>query len=68
MKIGIDCRYILNTKYGELAGVGHYTYYLIKYLLKIDKHNEYILFFYNKKIKCEELIIKIMLNVFISLV
>lgn len=54
MKIGIDCRYILNTKYGELAGVGHYTYYLIKYLLKIDKHNEYILFFYNKKIKCEE--------------
>ncbi len=55
MKIGIDCRYILDVKYGELAGVGHYTYFLIKYLLQIDKENEYILFFYDKKIKCEEL-------------
>jgi glycosyltransferase involved in cell wall biosynthesis len=54
MKIGIDCRYILNTKHGELAGVGHYTYFLIKYLLEIDQENEYILFFYNKKIQCEE--------------
>lgn len=54
MRIGIDCRYILNIKYGELAGVGHYTYFLIKYLLQIDKENEYFLFFYNKKIKCEE--------------
>jgi len=54
MKIGIDCRYILNTKHGELAGVGHYAYFLIKYLLEIDKENEYILFFYNKKIQCEE--------------
>ncbi len=54
MKIGIDCRYILNTKHGELAGVGHYTYFLIKYILEQDKENEYVLFFYNKKIKCEE--------------
>jgi glycosyltransferase involved in cell wall biosynthesis len=54
MRIGIDCRYILNVNHGELAGVGHYTYFLIKYLLEIDKENQYILFFYNKKIKCEE--------------
>jgi glycosyltransferase involved in cell wall biosynthesis len=54
MRIGIDCRYILNVKYGELAGVGHYTYYLIKYLTQLDKENQYFLFFYNKKIRCEE--------------
>ncbi len=54
MKIGIDCRYILNVDHGELAGVGHYTYFLIKYLLEIDQENEYVLFFYNKKIRCEE--------------
>lgn len=45
MRIGIDCRTILNQKAGERAGVGHYTYYLIKNLLKIDKKNKYILFF-----------------------
>ncbi|MFA6027803.1 MAG: glycosyltransferase family 1 protein [Patescibacteria group bacterium] len=45
MRIGIDCRTILNPKYGEKAGVGHYTYYLVKNLLKIDKKNQYILFF-----------------------
>jgi len=54
MRIGIDCRYILNVKHGELAGVGHYVYFLIKYLLQIDKENEYFLFFYNKYINCEE--------------
>ncbi len=54
MRIGIDCRYILNVNHGELAGVGHYIYFLIKYLLEIDKENEYFLFFYNKNIKCEE--------------
>jgi len=54
MRIGIDCRYILDVKYGELAGVGHYTYFLIKYLIQLDKENQYFLFFYNKKIKCEE--------------
>ena len=54
MKIGIDCRYILNVEHGELAGVGHYTYFLIKHLLEVDKENEYFLFFYNAKIKCPE--------------
>jgi glycosyltransferase involved in cell wall biosynthesis len=54
MKIGIDCRTILNKEFGELAGVGHYTYYLIKYLLQLDKHNEYVLFFYDRRIKVPE--------------
>lgn len=47
MRVGIDCRTILNPGYGEQAGVGHYTYYLIKHLLKIDKKNKYVLFFDN---------------------
>src|SRR3989344_2028392 len=54
MRIGIDCRTILDVNHGELAGVGHYTYYLIKYLLEIDKENEYVLFFYNRKIEIKE--------------
>ncbi|MFA5188633.1 MAG: glycosyltransferase family 1 protein [Patescibacteria group bacterium] len=54
MKIGIDCRTILNTQFGELAGVGHYTYYLLKYLLDMDKVNEYVLFFYDHRIKVPE--------------
>ncbi|MFC1662671.1 glycosyltransferase family 4 protein [Patescibacteria group bacterium] len=45
MRIGIDCRTILNPELGEKAGVGHYTYYLVKNLLKIDHRNEYVLFF-----------------------
>lgn len=45
MRIGIDCRTILNPKSGERAGVGHYTYYLVKNLLKLDKKNEYVLYF-----------------------
>lgn len=45
MRIGIDCRTILNPGAGEKAGVGHYTYYLVKYLLKIDKKNTYVLFY-----------------------
>ena len=48
MKIGIDCRTILNPAGGESAGVSHYTYYLVKNLLALDKHNEYVLFFNNK--------------------
>ena len=48
MRIGIDCRTILNPNGGELAGVGHYTYYLVKNLLAIDKDNEYVLFFARK--------------------
>lgn len=45
MRIGIDCRTILNPKGGEKAGIAHYTYYLVKNLLKIDKKNQYVLFF-----------------------
>lgn len=45
MRIGIDCRTILNPGFGEGAGIGHYTYYLVKNLLTIDKENTYVLFF-----------------------
>lgn len=45
MRIGIDCRTILNPKGGEKAGISHYTYYLVKNLLAIDKKNTYVLFF-----------------------
>ncbi len=44
MKIWIDCRTILNPEKGEKGGVGHYTYQLVRHLLKIDKKNQYILF------------------------
>src|SRR3989338_7238616 len=45
MRIGIDCRTILTPEVGELAGIGHYTYLLVKHLLETDKENEYVLFF-----------------------
>lgn len=45
MRIGIDARSILNPEKGDAIGVGHYTYQLIRHLLKIDKENEYIIFF-----------------------
>ncbi|MEK7653288.1 MAG: glycosyltransferase family 1 protein [Patescibacteria group bacterium] len=45
MRIGIDCRTILNPVGGERAGVGYYTYYLLKSLLALDKENTYVLFF-----------------------
>src|SRR3990172_2386732 len=45
MKIGIDCRTMLNWKRTEeAAGIGHYTYYLVKHLLLVDKVNQYVLF------------------------
>ena len=37
MRIGIDCRTILNSKSSERAGVAHYSYYLLKHILEIDK-------------------------------
>lgn len=48
----------MNPGYGENAGVGHYTYYLVKNLLKLDKQNEYVLFFDNllSKNAAEELV------------
>jgi glycosyltransferase involved in cell wall biosynthesis len=45
MRIGIDAQTILNPEMGEAAGLGHYTYQLIRHLLEIDKKNEYVLFF-----------------------
>ncbi|MDZ7798602.1 MAG: glycosyltransferase family 1 protein [Patescibacteria group bacterium] len=45
MRIGIDCRTMLSPSRGEKAGIGHYNYYLVKNLMKIDKKNEYVLFF-----------------------
>lgn len=48
MRIGIDCRTILNPGLGEGAGVGHYTYFLVKHLLRNDRKNTYVLFFDNR--------------------
>ena len=45
MRIGIDCRMILNPSAGEVAGIGHYNYQLVRHLIKMDKENEYVLFF-----------------------
>lgn len=45
MRIGIDARSILNPEKGDAIGVGHYTYQLIKHLLKNDTENEYVIFF-----------------------
>lgn len=45
MRIGIDAQTILNPSLGDAAGLGHYTYQLIRYLLEIDKENEYYLYF-----------------------
>lgn len=54
MRIGIDCRRILDPKHNEAAGVGYYTYYLIKNLLELDKTNQYFLFLYDSRIKLDE--------------
>jgi glycosyltransferase involved in cell wall biosynthesis len=43
MRIGIDCRTILNPKAGNRAGIAHYTYYLVKALLAYDKLDEFVL-------------------------
>lgn len=45
MRIGIDCRTVLNPRSGERAGVGHYTYHLVRTLLDQDRNNDYVLFF-----------------------
>ena len=54
MRIGIDCRAILNPERGEAGGVGHYVYQLVRHLLEIDKKNEYTLFF-DQRIKKSKL-------------
>lgn len=45
MRIGIDCRTVLNPRLGERAGVGHYTYNLVKEIIRQDTDNEYVLYF-----------------------
>ncbi len=45
LRIGIDCRTMLNPISGERAGVGHYTFHIVKALLEIDRDNEYVLYF-----------------------
>ena len=45
MRIGIDARTILNPQKNPAIGVGHYTYQLIRHLLKLDQRNQYALFF-----------------------
>ena len=45
MRIGIDAQTILNPQMGDAAGLGHYTYQLIRHLLEVDKKNDYVLFF-----------------------
>lgn len=45
MRIGIDAQTILNPEMGDAAGIGHYTYQLIRHLLEIDRKNEYFLYF-----------------------
>jgi glycosyltransferase involved in cell wall biosynthesis len=46
MRIGIDCRTILNPEKDDLVGITHYTYQLVKHLINLEnKKNEYILFF-----------------------
>jgi len=53
MRIGIDASTILNPERGEAIGIGHYTFMLIRHLLKMDEDfkagkNEYVLFFDNR--------------------
>ncbi|HKL17222.1 MAG TPA: glycosyltransferase family 1 protein [Patescibacteria group bacterium] len=45
MRIGIDCRTILNPDKGEEAGVGHYSYQLVRHLLSLNKKDTFVLFF-----------------------
>ena len=48
MKIGIDCRTILSGR--ERAGVGYYTYHLVKGLVSAGSDHQFVLFF-NKEDK-----------------
>lgn len=45
MRIGIDCRTMLDPEQGERAGVGHYTSYLVKSLVNRSAKDEFVLFF-----------------------
>lgn len=45
MRIGIDCRTILNPHSGERAGVGHYVHGLVNALIRLHPHDEFVLYF-----------------------
>ncbi len=45
MRIGIDCRTMLNPEGGERAGVGHYTHALVHALVPLTKKDQLVLFF-----------------------
>ncbi len=45
MRIGIDCRTILNPKSGERAGVGHYVEGLVTALIERFPQEEFVLYF-----------------------
>lgn len=45
MKIGINCRSIINPGYGDAGSAGHYTYYLVSELLRRNDSHEYFLYF-----------------------
>lgn len=47
MRIGIDCRTILNPAGGEFAGIGHYTDSLVRALAQEYPTDEFVLFFDN---------------------
>lgn len=44
MRIGIDARTILSPEKSDAIGSGHYTYQLVRHILKMDQKNEYVLF------------------------
>lgn len=45
MRIGIDCRTILNPHSGERAGVGHYVHGLVNALIRKCPEHEFVLYF-----------------------
>lgn len=47
MRIGIDCRVILDPAAGEGAGVSHYVHHLVENLVAGDGDDEFVLFFDN---------------------
>lgn len=47
MKIGIDCRRFYDIVNNRGAGVERFAYHFVKNLLIQDRHNDYVLFFYN---------------------
>jgi glycosyltransferase involved in cell wall biosynthesis len=47
MRIGIDCRKFYDVQQNIGAGIERYTYHLVRNLIRMDQHNQFVLFFYN---------------------